>query len=99
MVSLTILKEVQVVVNIIPNLQKMSFVDHDLQRFTELEMKIYMAGVGDIEYGPLCMVAMEWERGLDKYGVLPIGKKLECQSTVPPVTERDLARKKSTHKG
>ena len=61
-------------VNIIPNLQKMSFVDHDLQRFTELEMKIYMAGVGDIEYGPLLMVAMEWERGLDKDGVISIGK-------------------------
>ena len=99
LVSLTILKEVQVVVNIIPNLQKMSFVDHDLQRFIELEMKIYMTGVGDIEYVPLCMVTMEWERGLDKDGVLSIGKWLECQSTVPPMTKRELTRKKSTHKG
>ena len=77
----------------------MSFVDHDLYRFAELEMKRYMAGVCDIEYGPLRMVAMEWERGLDKDGVLPIGKKLECQSTVPLVTRRELVRKKSTHKG
>ena len=56
--------------NTIPNLQKMSFDDHDLRRFLELEMKKYMTIVYDTEDVPIHMVPMEWARGLDKYGLL-----------------------------
>ena len=56
--------------NIIPNLQKMGFVDHDLRKFPELAMNRYMNTIQETEDGPIHVVPMEWERGLDKVGLL-----------------------------
>ena len=63
----TIPKGVWVMMNIIPNLQKIGFVDHNLRKFPELKMNIYMTSIRDTEDGPIHIVPMEWERGLDKY--------------------------------
>ena len=54
--------------NIILNLNKLGFIDHDLLKFPELEMKRYMTNVRETEDGPIHIVLMEWVRGLDKYG-------------------------------
>ena len=58
--------------NIIPNLKKMSFFNHDLHRFPEVKMKKYMTIVCDIEDGPIHMVPIDWERVLDKVGLLSL---------------------------
>ena len=70
LVSPSIPKGVRVISNIIPNLQNMSFDDHDLRRFLELEMKKYMTIVYDTEDVPIHMVPMKWVRGLEKFGLL-----------------------------
>ena len=66
LVTPSISNGVQVSTSIITNLQKMGFVDHDLRKFPELEMNRYMTTVREIEDGPIHVVPMEWERGLDK---------------------------------
>ena len=45
LVTPAILIGVHVMVNIIPNLQKMGFIGHDLRKFPELDMKQYMTTV------------------------------------------------------
>ena len=35
-------------------------------------MNIYMTTIKEIEDGPIHIVVMEWERGLDKYGLLSL---------------------------
>ena len=58
--------------NIIPNLKKLRFIDHDLHKFPELSMDRYMATLRETEDVPIHIVLMEWERGLDKLGVLSL---------------------------
>ena len=53
---------VQVMKNIIPNFKKMTFVNHDLQKFPELAMDKYMVVIKDIENSPMNLVLMEWAR-------------------------------------
>ena len=43
----------------------MGFDNHELHKFPELAMDIYMTTIQEIEDGPIHMVPMEWERGLD----------------------------------
>ena len=45
LVAPTIPKGVQVTMDILPNLQKMGFVDHDLHKFLELAMDRYMTSL------------------------------------------------------
>ena len=56
--------------NIIPNLQKMGFVNHNLCKFLELAMNKYMMIVCEIEDVPIRTVQVEWAIGLDKVGSL-----------------------------
>ena len=65
-------KGVRITQNIIPNLKKMTFVDHDLQKFPYLAMDKYLISIKDIEDGPTRLVLMEWERGLEKVGLLSL---------------------------
>ena len=52
--------------NIIPNLKKMGFIDHDLGKFPKLDMKRYMTIAYETKDGPIHVVSMEWARGLHK---------------------------------
>ena len=65
-------KGVQVTTNIIPNLQKMEFINHNLRKFLEIVMNIYMTTIRTTEYGPIHVVLMEWERGMDKSRLLSL---------------------------
>ena len=45
--------------NILPNLKKMIFVDHDLRKFQEFIIEKYMVLVCETEDGPKHLVPME----------------------------------------
>ena len=57
-------------IDMVPNLKKMGFVNHDLRKFPKLTMERYLTYVREKKDGPIHIVPMEWERGLDKYGIL-----------------------------
>ena len=59
-------------IDMVPNLKKMGFVNHDLHKFPELKMYRYMMISCGIKDGPIHMVPMEWERGLDKAGLFSL---------------------------
>ena len=50
----------------------MEFVDQDLWKFLELAMDRYLTIVRETEDDPIHIAPMEWERGLDKYGLLSL---------------------------
>ena len=56
----------------IPYLKKMGFINHDLWKFPELEMKQYMTTIQEIYDGTIHVVPMEWARGLHKSGLLSL---------------------------
>ena len=58
--------------SILPNLNNMTFVDHDLWKFLELATDKYIVSVKDTADGPMRLVPMEWARGLDKAGLLSL---------------------------
>ena len=74
--------------SILPNMRNMTFVDHELRKIPKLEMEKSMVSICDIEYGHLCLVPMEWERGLDKVGLLSLmhmlhfGRSVEVNACV-----------------
>ena len=70
LVAPTVPKRVWVTQNILPNLKKMSFIDHDLRKIPEMAMDKYMVFFRDIEDGPTRLVPVEFPRGLDKAGLL-----------------------------
>ena len=70
LVSLSIPKGIRVTTNIIPNLNKLEFIDHDLHNFLELSMERYMATIREMKDVLIHIVLMEWDRGLDKLGLL-----------------------------
>ena len=47
-------------------MQKMGFVDHDIQKLPELEMDKYMNTICETENVPIHAVPIEWERVLYK---------------------------------
>ena len=49
-------KGVRVKPNIIPNIHKLGFIGHDLQKFLELDMKRYMTIVRETKDGPIHVV-------------------------------------------
>ena len=71
LVAPTASKGVQVSQNIMPNLKKLTFVDHDIRKFPELDMKNYVL-VQDTPDILKCLVPMEWARGLDQVGLFPL---------------------------
>ena len=60
LVKLVVLKGIHVMTNILSNMNKMGFVDHDLWKFPELAMSWYMTFVRETEGGPIHLVPMEW---------------------------------------
>ena len=48
----------------------MTFGDHDIPKFPELDMKIYMVLVQDTPDRPKHLVPLEWARGLGQAGLL-----------------------------
>ena len=68
--------------DIIPNFKKMGFVNHDLHKFQELKMYRYMMISYGIKDGPIHMVLMEWERGLDKVILLSLMYMLHFGCTI-----------------
>ena len=72
LVTATILKGFNFTTNNIPNLQNMGFINHDLQKFPELDMNWYMTTVCETKDGPIHVVPMDWERGLHKYGLFSL---------------------------
>ena len=72
LVTLTVLKGFRVIMNILLNMKKMNFVDHDMWKYLELAMEKYIVYVCNIESGPLLLVPMEWERGLEKDGLMSL---------------------------
>ena len=60
LITLTVLKGVRVIMNILLNMKKMNFVDHDLWKYLDLAMEKYIVYVCNIEGGPLLLVPMEW---------------------------------------
>ena len=62
LVNPTITKGFHVTMAILPTLKKMGFIDDDLQKFPELEMKWYMIIIQETKDGPIHVVPMEWVR-------------------------------------
>ena len=62
LVAPTIPKVVWVTQNILANLKKMTFVDHDLQKFPDLAMNKYMVSIKDTKDGPMHTLQMERAR-------------------------------------
>ena len=50
---------VHVMMDILPHLKKMGFIDYHLRKFPELEMKWYMNIVRENKDGPIHMVTMD----------------------------------------
>ena len=50
----------------------MTFVDHDLRKYPYLEMDKYMVSIKDTKDGPTCLDLMEWEKGLEKVGLMSL---------------------------
>ena len=56
--------------DIMPNLRKLSFVDHDMNKHRFLDHQNYMDTIQDMTEVPKIFVAKEWDKGLEKYGIL-----------------------------
>ena len=63
-------KGVKVLKDIIPNLRKLSFDDHDMRIQTDLDHQNYIDTVYDTVKAPKRFVANEWTRGLEQCGIL-----------------------------
>ena len=72
LVKPTILKGFHVIAYILLNLKKIGFIDHDLQKLLELTLSRYMTSLRETEDGPIHLVQMEWEIGLEKLGLLSL---------------------------
>ena len=68
----TISKGVHVMADIMSNLKKLTFSNHDLRKFPKLHMSKYMMLVKLMEFGTLWLLPMDWDHGLEKYGILSI---------------------------
>ena len=67
--NVAILMGVHVTVNIIDNLKKLTFSDHDLRKFLELHMWKYMTSVQIVEGMPIQLVPMDWDHVLEKLSI------------------------------
>ena len=65
-------KGVKVLMDIMSNLWKLSFVDHDKNKHKELDCQNYMDTVQDTPYAPKWFVVKEWVRGLEQYDILSL---------------------------
>ena len=60
---------VHITANIMPNMEKLTFTNNDLRKFSELHMSKYMTSVQRIEGGSIELVPMDWARGLEHFGI------------------------------
>ena len=72
LVKLVIPCDVPVTIDIMDNLKKVTFSDHDLRNFPKIHMSKYMTSLQLVEGEPIQLVPMEWPRGLDKPGILSL---------------------------
>ena len=74
--------------NILPNLKNLTFLDHNLRKFPEFTMEKYMVAICEIEDGPTHLVPLECARGLDKdsslslMNILHLGRNIEVNACV-----------------
>ena len=58
-------KGMKVLKDIMSNVRKLSFVDHDTKRQIDLDLQNYMDTIQDTPKAPKRFVAKEWARGLE----------------------------------
>ena len=58
-------KGVKLLMDSIPNLRKLSFIDHDTKKHKGMDCKKYMDTIQETLDGPNKFVAKEWARGLE----------------------------------
>ena len=58
--------------DIMSNLRKLYFVDHDMKKHRDMDHQNYMDIVQNKHEAPKWFVAKEWARGLEQYGILSL---------------------------